>query len=106
MKLCCVSKEPYVGVLGLVLTGLAIDRVVHELEELLLHLGLGCGTEIGVLRDVGLEPARLLELDDAVDLCQLHPMLDVEFQVEVVGDIVDLVEETGKKFDILLWESP
>ena len=89
---------------GLILTGLAIDRVVHELEELFLHLGLGGGTEIGVLGDVGLEPARLLELDDAMDLRQLHPMLDVELEVEVVGDIVDLVEETGEEFDILLGE--
>ena len=90
--------------LGLILTGLPVDRVVHKFEELFFHLGLGGGTEIGVLRDVGLEPARLLELDDPVDLCQLHPMLDVELEVEVVGDIVDLVEETGQEFDILLWE--
>ena len=95
MKLCCVSEEPYVSVLGLILTGLAVDRVVHEFEELFLHLGLGGGTEIGVLGDVRLEPARLLELDDAVDFSQLHPMLDVELQVQVVGDIVDLVEEAG-----------
>ena len=92
--------------LGLILTGLAIDRVIHEFEELLLHLGLGGGTDIEVLGDVGLEPARLLELDDAVDFIQLHPMLDVEFQVEIVGDIVDLVEETGHQFNILLWQTP
>ena len=54
LKLCCVSKEPYVGVLGLVLAGLAVDRIIHELEELLLHLGLGGGTEICILRNVGL----------------------------------------------------
>ena len=86
--------------LGLILTGLTIDRVIHEFEELLLHLGLGCATEIGVLRDVGLEPARLLELDDAVDIRQLHPMLDVELEGEVVGDIVHIVQETGKGFDV------
>ena len=42
----------------------------------------------------------MLELDDAVDLRQLHPMLDVEVVVEVVGDIVDLVEETGEELDV------
>ena len=92
--------------LGLILAGLAIDRVVHELEELFFHLGLGAGTEIGVLGDVGLEPARLLEINDAVDLCQVHPVLDLEFQGEVVGDIVDIVEETGQEFNILLGEPP
>ena len=90
--------------LGLILTGLAVDIVIHEFEELLLHLGLGGGTEICIHCDVGLEPARLLELDDAVDFSQIHPMLDVEFQVEVVSDIVYLVEETVEEFDGSLWE--
>ena len=45
-----------------------------------------------------------MELDDAVDLGQLHPMLDVEFRGEIVGDIVDIVEETGQELDILLGE--
>ena len=93
--LCCVGEEPNVSVLGLILTGASIDRVIHDFEELLLHLGLGAGTEICILRDVWLEPARLLELDDAVDLGQLQPMLAVEFQVEVVGNIVAIVEEAG-----------
>ena len=90
--------------LGLILPGLAGDRVVHEFEELFLNLRLGGGTEICVLGNVRLEQARLLELDDAVDLCQLHPMLDVELEVEVMGDIVDLVEETGQEFKVLLGE--
>ena len=68
LALSCVGTEADVGVLGLILTGLAVDRVVHEFEELLLHLGHGGGTEIGVVRDVRLDPARLLEWDDAVDL--------------------------------------
>ena len=42
------------GVLGLILTGLPVDRVVHKFEELFLHLGLGGGTEICILRNVGL----------------------------------------------------
>ena len=42
--------------------------------------------EIGILRDVGLQSSRLLELDDAVVLSHLRPMLDVEFQAEIVGD--------------------
>ena len=48
----------------------------------------------------------MLDLYDAVDLGKLQPMLDIEFQVEVVGDIVDLVEEAGKELDILLWQTP
>ena len=37
-----------------------------------------------------------------MDLRQLHPMLDVELEVQVVGDILDLVEETGEEFDVSL----
>ena len=29
---------------------------------------------------------------DSMDLVQLQPIVDVKFQVEVVGDIVDIVE--------------
>ena len=50
-------------------------------------------TEIGLLRDVGLETARLLELYYAVNFRQLQPMLDVEFEILVVSDLTDLVEE-------------
>ena len=96
LKLCCVGTEPCVGLLGLILAGLTIDRVLHEFEELFFDLRLGGGTEIGFLCDVGLEPARLLELDDAVDLRQLEPVRDVEFQAEVVCEIADLVEEAWK----------
>ena len=35
----------------------ALDRLGHEFEELLFHLGLGGGTEIGVLRAQGLKHA-------------------------------------------------
>ena len=33
-------------------------------------------------------------------------MLDVEFQFEEVGDIVEFVEEAREDFEILLWLSP
>ena len=95
LTLYYVGQEPDISVLGLILTGLAVDRVVHEFEELLLHLGVGAVTEIGVLRDVGFDPARFLELDDVVDLGELQHMVDVEFEVQVLGVIVVLVEETG-----------
>ena len=39
-----------------------------------------------------------------MDLGQLHPMLDVEFDVQLVADIVDLSEEAGVEFNILQWE--
>ena len=47
----------------------------------------------------------MLELGDAVDLGQQQSMLDVEFQVEVVCDIGDLVEEAGEAFEIFLWQT-
>ena len=47
-----------------------------------------------------------MELGDAVDLPQLHPVLDIEFQVEVVGRIQQIVEEAGEQFHILLWQPP
>ena len=61
---------------------------------------------IRVVHNVVLEPCIVLELGDAVYLCQLQPILDVEFEVELVGDIAHLVVETGKEFDVLLLETP
>ena len=89
---------------GLILTGLSVDGVVLEFEELILYLGLGGGTDIGVLVDVVLEPACLLQFDNAVDLNQLKPLLDGELEVEVICEIVYLVEDTGHDFDIHLCE--
>lgn len=40
------------------------------------------------------------------DVQQLQPMLDLELEVEVVSEIVELVEEGGPDFDVLLWETP
>ena len=58
--------------LGLVFTSVPRDRVVLELEELLLHLGLGGGTEFRILLDLGLARVRWLEFDDAVDLVNFN----------------------------------
>ena len=59
LTLGCVREESYVSILGLILTGFANERALHKLEELLLDLGLGGGTEISILRDVGFQRARL-----------------------------------------------
>ena len=75
-------------------------------DELFFHLGFGGGWQISVLGEIGLEPARLLELDHTVDLGQLHPNHYVELEIEVVGDRVDLVEEAWQEFEIPLWETP
>ena len=62
----CVRPESNAGVVGMLLPILVVDLVVHEFEELLLHLGLCAGREIDVIPDVGLEPPCLLELYKAV----------------------------------------
>ena len=61
----------------LILRGLAAIRVIHKFAEQLLHQGLGSGREIAVLGDVGLEPAGLLDLDEAMNPGQRQPRLDV-----------------------------
>ena len=43
--------------LAMIFTVLTIDRVIHKFAELFFHLGLGGGTVIGVLVDVGLQTA-------------------------------------------------
>ena len=55
-NLFSVGEESDIGVLGLVFTCFALDRVDHEFEELFFHLRLAGGTEIRVLRAVRLEP--------------------------------------------------
>ena len=95
LTLFWVGHQSNVRVICLVLARLLGDRVIHQLEKQLLHLKLGAGTQIGILGDVALEPARWLELDDAVVLSQLQPMLDIEFEVDVVEDVHGRVEEAG-----------
>ena len=95
LTLFWVDHKANVRVLSLVLARLPVDGVIHQLEELLLHLRLGGGTEIGIIGDVRFEPARLMVLDDAMDLAQLQHMLDIEFEVEVLADVPGLVEEAG-----------
>ena len=57
LKLFSFGVNSDVGEFGLVFTRVAVDRVVHEFQELLLHLGIGGEVEIGVVRNVGLQPA-------------------------------------------------
>ena len=67
-------------------------------------LVIGGGKKVGVVRNEGLQPARVLKLDEAMDRRQLQPMLDVEFEVEGVCDVARLVAEAGDEFNILLWQ--
>ena len=48
----------------------------------------------------------MLELDETMDLGQVHPVLDLEFEIEVVGDIVELLEEAGEESHPLLSQTP
>ena len=83
---CCVGQESDLFVLGLILRDFAVNGVVHEFEERLLHRELGGGMEINILCDVDLQTALFLELDNPVDLGQQQTVLDIEFQIEVFGD--------------------
>ena len=57
LTFCGVCQESDIGVLCLILSGLAGERLVLGFEERILHLGPGGGTEICILGDVWLEPA-------------------------------------------------
>ena len=57
LKLCSVGQEWDVSVLWVILTSLTVDRVIHKFEELLHHLGLGGGPEIGLHRYLRWETA-------------------------------------------------
>ena len=52
----------HVDAVSEVLHRLAEDRVIHELEEVLLEVGSGPPSELGVQGDVWLHPRPLLEL--------------------------------------------
>ena len=43
-----------------------------------------------------------MELDDAVNLDQFQPMLDIEFEVVLVANVLGLVEKAGYDLHILL----
>ena len=45
-----------------------------------------------------------MELDDAMDLGQLQHILDIEFELEVVADLLALVEKAWSEFHIILWK--
>ena len=52
-----MSQVSDITLLGLILSGLAVDGVIHQLEELLLHRVIRGSTEISILDDVVLEQA-------------------------------------------------
>ena len=86
MSLACfffgfgVGYESYLWLFGPILTGLPGDTVVHQFKERLIQIWFGGCLKIGVLGEGAWEPSRLFDLDDEVELCQLHPLLDVEIE--------------------------
>ena len=79
--------------LGLLLVFITVIGAVHANDELFLHLGFGAAMQIGLLYDVEWEPARLVEMEDPVNRCNLQPMLYVEHDATVL-DIHILLLET------------
>ena len=77
----------HVDAVSEVLHRLAEDRVVHELEEVLLEIGSGLLPELGVQGDVWLHPRPLLELEDFVDFPQPHPKIEVLLEGSVMQDV-------------------
>ena len=79
-----------VFVLLSVLEGLAVDTVVHQLDQIFLK-GRGCSfLLLGVEVNIWLEPFGLLELQDSMGFHEDQTHLEVEFKVSVVEDIIFL----------------
>ena len=57
LSLLCIGPKSNVRVLCLILARVPVDGVIHKHEELLLHLGLGGGTQMGILSNLQLKPA-------------------------------------------------
>ena len=100
-RLLPVVDAMHVGPLPLNFTSLTIHPVVHELVEIFFNVILRRGTHGGIHRDVGHHPGQLRELNDAMNLCEAHPMIQVEFKVAVVCDVILLVHEIGDELEVL-----
>ena len=66
-------------------------RVVHQLKEVLLERRCAFFTSLCVEINVRFQPGRLLELKNAMDFLQNHPLLQIEFQISSVYDIFLLI---------------
>ena len=62
------ANQPHVDAVSEVHHGLAEDRVVHQLEEVLLEIRGGLLSEFGVQAEVWLHPSPLFEFEDFMDL--------------------------------------
>ena len=56
-----------------------------------------CWMQVLVLLDVGREPKRLAKVDEPVRLAEQHPMLYVEFEIQIVEGVVLLFEIVGNE---------
>ena len=83
----------HVDAVSEVLHRLAEDGVVHELEEVVLEVGSGPLSELGVQGNVWLHPRPLLELEDFVDFPQPHPKIQVLLEGPVVQDVPGFVSQ-------------
>jgi hypothetical protein len=71
------------------------NRVVHELEEILLELVGGLLAHLSVAVDVAGHEVRLLELDRPVNLLEHHTLLEVELEISDVADVPLLGHQIG-----------
>ena len=71
------GDEPDVDVLPNIFHCFAEDRIIHELEEVLLGVGLGFGAESSIQIYVVLEPWGLFEPDDPMAFRKLHAHLQI-----------------------------
>ena len=90
-RLLLSGDEANVNPLADIFHRLAEDGIIHELEEILLGVGLGHGSECGIFVDVGLEPCRLSESNDAMDFRELHPHSQIHLEISIVEDVLDTI---------------
>ena len=88
-----LADKLHIDAVSEVLHRLAEDRVVHELEEVLLEIRCGPLPELGVQGNVRLHPRPLLELEDFLDLPQPHPKVQVLLEGPVVQNVPGLASQ-------------
>ena len=93
-----VGGEVHIGPLPLIFATLTINRVVREVAKALLQVIHRVSTHRVFHSDIGLHPTLLCELDDAMDLFEPHPMIQVEFEVAVGCHVILLVQEVVWKY--------
>lgn len=87
-RLLHVGNQTDIDSLADILHGLAEDRIIHELKEIFLGVGLGNGSELGVFVDLRLKPWGLPKSNDAMDLGELHPPSHIHLEVSILEDVL------------------